>query len=190
MTPSSPPYALVGANSRPIPFPLEAVPQTPVGPEARIAGAAREAWPTAQALRAHTLAQQGYDPILVVCAVDAPIGRQLVERAFGPLLPASLCGPVVLPIAEVELLGAFGPQVAKALEDELATLAAERSELRLLFAVNAMGIDLRVLRALPPAPAPVAAPAPATTQGGSDTHATHATTKGAAGARSPSGRTR
>lgn len=161
--------ALVAAKRDEIPIDLAEVPATPKGPRGRLAGAAREAWGTACALRAESIDQRGVDPVLLVCAVDCAVGRGLVERNLGPLVPACVCGPVVLTAEWPELVSALGGPAAKVLTDELAAMKVQAGEMVLLFAVNGRNLDLRVARAFPlpsedastaPAePPPAAAPA-------------------------------
>lgn len=171
MTQPSLSLSLVGSNAAPIPLCLEALPQTPVGPEARIAGAAREAWAVACARQAETLSQDGYNPILLVCAVDAFLGRRLVTMRLGDVAAEAVCGPLVFALSPdpkrlvAELGPGAGAGVAQLLVKEIAALAPSSSETLLLFAVNGRGLDLRVVRAAPPpaepsAPDETAAPEP------------------------------
>jgi hypothetical protein len=155
-------FSLVGSKVPAVPLSLDDLAQTPIGPENRMAGATREAWGTACSLRAETISQEGYDPILLICAADSRIGRMILEQTYNRGLPRCLCGLVVLALGRTpaQLKAALGPAGAT-VATELEALAPVAGEMLILFAVNAMSLDLRVLRAPAPPPAtPHASPAP------------------------------
>lgn len=123
------------------------IPQTPRGRANRLARAAAEAFSVAIAARGQALGQldDGADVIMLVCAVDCPLGRQLVERRGGALLTAAACGVFAFAVSPAELASTFGAQGA-AVGAELALLEAGPGHVKWAFAVNGMTLDLRVSR--------------------------------------------
>jgi len=149
--PETPAFILHGHATASIVVPLATIPQTPRTPAGRLEQAVREALPIALALHRRAVEQEGADPVMVICAVDSALGRQLVERAFGPALPHAVTGPVVLSASQEALVQAFGPQNAQRISKELEGLEAAPGDVRIALAVNGASLDLRVLRGGAPA---------------------------------------
>ncbi len=136
------------------PFTISPHAATPTGSGSRIAQAAREALPTALSLRARALAQDDTDPVILVCAADCEIGRQVIEARY-PGLSYSVCGPVCFAVSAAELCLMFEGAGVGA---EIEALGKLGPGMLWCFAVNGKRLALRVMREESPSMVGEAAP--------------------------------